>query len=320
MAWSKPETEQVRAALRESAPHLADEPIEFMAEGWGIWAFRAGDYVLRFPKMDAEIAEVRRDPQVWRELADRLSLPISVPEILGENGPNDAPYNGHRYVEGVSLIAAVSLLPANERKGRPEVRLSPRFGHDLGAFLRDVQSFPPERAVELGVPLKDGLAQRADLGSFYADVIRLAFPLINCEARTNAERRFEAFLHDPRNFEYEPRLVHHDLDRQNVLIDPETGDLAGVIDWGDAVAGNPSIDLWLPLMDFPALGIGDQLQDCLDAYGPFDRERAQVQVEFIDFLWPFHDILYGLHIGEDDFVEGGIRELNAGAPPDTRCT
>jgi aminoglycoside 2''-phosphotransferase len=319
MAWLKPETEQIRAALRRYAPHLADEPIAFLGEGWAVWTFRAGDYVLRFPKRPRAAAELDGNRRLVTELRLHISTPISVPEIDGEHGPNGAAFAGHRFVPGVSLITAAQLLPASARGGAPEIRLAPTLGREIGVFLRELQSFPADRALQLGAPLKDGPAQRADTLDLYESVIRHTFPLISCEARTYAEQRFEAFLNEPANFQFEPSLIHHDLDRQNLLIDPETGSLSGVIDWEGARVGNPAIDLWLPLIDFAQLGIADQLQDFFDAYGSFDRDRAQIQVEFTDFLWPFHDILYGLSIGEDGFVEGGIRELNSALPDDLRC-
>ncbi len=319
MPWSKPEAPQIRAALQRYAPRIADEPIEFLGEGWAVWVFHAGDYVLRFPKRPREAAELDGKRRLVAELSLRLSTPVSVPEIYAEDGPNDAPFAGHRFLPGVSLITAAQLLPASARYGPPEIRLAPTLGREIGVFLRTLHSFPAERAIELGAPLKDGPAQRADIIELYEDVIREAFPLISCEARIYAEERFESFINEPANFDFEPRLIHHDLDRQNLLIDPETGSLSGVIDWEGARVGNPAIDLWLPLVDFAQLGISDQLQECLDAYGPFDRERARVQVEFTDFLWPFHDILYGQYIDDRELVEGGVRDLNASLPPGLTC-
>ena len=72
MAWLKPETEEIRRALRRYAPYLAEEPVEFLSEGWEFWAFTAGDYVLRFPQPEVELhrclewnANLTRCPK-WR--------------------------------------------------------------------------------------------------------------------------------------------------------------------------------------------------------------------------------------------------------------
>ena len=254
--------------MRSAAPLLVDEPIEFLGEGWAVWAFTAGDHVLRFPKRPRAAAELDGSRRLMVELAPQLSTPVSIPDIYGKNGPNGAPFAGHRFVPGVSLIAATQLLPAATRGGAAEIRLSSTLGREIGVFLHELQSFSTKRALKLGAPLKDGPTQHADTIELYESVIRDTFPLISCEARTYAEQHFEAFINDAANFDFEPRLIHHDLDRQNLLIDPETGGLSGVIDWEGAQVGNPAIDLWLPLIDFAQLGISEQLPDFLDAYRP----------------------------------------------------
>ncbi len=318
MTWLKPETDDIRAALQVCAPQLAEEPIEFLAEGWSLWAFRAGDFVLRFPKREHDAAQFQQDRSLLPELAPHITTHLPAPEVYGESGPNGAPFAGHRFVAGISITEAVQRAGL-EHESRP--RLASTFAAEIGVFLRELHSFPSQRALDLGVPLEDGPTAHHERIEFYEDAIRRVFPLISCEARAYSESRFETFINEPRNFDFEPCLIHHDLDRQNTLIDATTGSLAGVIDWGDAVVGNPAIDLWLPLVDFTALGIGDQTPACLDAYGidRLDRQRVQTQVDFTQFLWPFHDMLYGLNIEDADLVEVGIRALNDSLPSGLRC-
>jgi aminoglycoside phosphotransferase (APT) family kinase protein len=43
-----------------------------------------------------------------------------------------------------------------------------------------------------------------------------------------------------------PVFLHLDFRGNNILIDPQSGRLAGVIDWGNAVVGDPALDfMWL---------------------------------------------------------------------------
>jgi aminoglycoside phosphotransferase (APT) family kinase protein len=187
--------------------------------------------------------------------------------------------------------------------------------------MRQFHSFPIERATASGVPVEDGAALRISRTEFYENIVRHVFPLISCEARTHTEARFEAYLNDLANFDFQPRLVHNDLDRQNVIIDGETGHLTGIIDFDNVSVGKPAIDLWLPLLDFEKLGIADQLPAFLDAYADpeLDLERARTEVEFIQFLWPFHDITFGLWTENRDLVQDGILALNASLPRDIAC-
>ena len=97
MSWQRPETQQIKAALREYAPQLAECAIEFLAEGWEFWAFTAGDHVLRFPKAErgfvwkladqSSADSLRIERALAPELAPRLSTPISVPGNLRRTRP-----------------------------------------------------------------------------------------------------------------------------------------------------------------------------------------------------------------------------------------
>ena len=317
MAWHKPETEEIREALRRYAPQLADEPIEFLSEGWEFWAFTAGEYVLRFPR---PIVDLHRLPEgttnldslrieisVLPSLSRALSVRVPAVDVYGEHGPNDAPFAGHRMLPGEPVLFA----------GRPP---GPGFGRDCGVLLRELGAFPVEEATRLGVPYLDGAAVRAQRGRHYEQVIRRVFPLVSCEARTYLERGFEAYLNTPAHFEFEPALAHQDLD-MNCLIDTQTGELSGVIDFGGMVVSNPALDLWLPLYGFERVGIASQLQACLDAAGIDDTALARMrpEVDFIHLNFPLTDILSGLDRNDREQVAEGIQSLNAMVPFGIEC-
>jgi aminoglycoside phosphotransferase (APT) family kinase protein len=317
MPWQLPTQEQIRDALRVAALHLANSPIEFLAEGWEFWAFTAGDHVLRFPRgtvnlhrlpeTATNIDSLRLERRLLRQLGPKLSVRVPDIDIFAEEGPNGVPFAGHRMLPGEPVLSA---------SRRP----SERFGEQLGRLLRDLALFPIETALQVGVPLVTGREMRDQRARHYEAVIRRVFPIASCEARIRIEQVFETYLSDPRNFEFEPRFAHQDLD-MNALIDPATGHLSGVIDFGGAVLSSPALDWWLPVFGFRRLGIEDQLAACLEAAGltPSDLQRMLPEVESIDFNFPLTDILSGLDRRDDAQVEEGIKALNASLPDGLRC-
>ena len=314
----KPTETQVREALRTYAPSLADAPIVFLAEGWEFWAFTAGDHVLRFPRPVCDLCRLPEgttnldslalERRLLPELRTHLTAPVPEIDVYGEHGPNGLPFAGHRLLPGETVLYA-SRAPG------------PFLGRDYGRLLRELTSFPVQHAVDLGVPYIDGASMREQRGRHYERVIRRIFPIVTCETRTHIERRFEAYLNDEANFAFEPRLVHQDLD-MNVLIDPQTGALSGVIDFGGAVVSNPALDWWLPTYGFKRLGIEDQLKPCLEEAGidQAELQRRIGEVDFIDFNFPLTDVLSGLERGDDSQVEDGLRSLNKAVPRDIVCT
>jgi aminoglycoside phosphotransferase (APT) family kinase protein len=317
MAWQKPEVEDIRAALRLYAPDLAGEPIEFLSEGWEFWAFTAGDHVLRFPmpivdlhrlpEGTTNLDSLRIERSVLPALAEALTVAVPCIDVYAERGPNGAPFLGHRMLPGEPVLFA---------KRRP----GPGFGRDYGRLLSELRAFPVEEAVRLGVPYVDGAAVRVQRGRHYERVIRRVFPLVSCEARTHVERGFEIYLNGPAHFEYEPSLAHQDLD-MNCLIDTQTGELSGLIDFGGMVVSNPALDLWLPLYGFERLGIEEQLPACLEAAGIDEArlEHMRPEVDFVHLNFPLTDILSGLEREDSAQVEEGIRALNAVVPYGVEC-
>lgn len=39
-----------------------------------------------------------------------------------------------------------------------------------------------------------------------------------------------------------PLLMHHDMSPEHLIVDAATGDLAGILDWTDAILGDPARD------------------------------------------------------------------------------
>ena len=142
---------------------------------------------------------------------------------------------------------------------------------------------------------------------------------MSCEVRVHIERTFEAYLQDDANFAFRPALVHNDIDERNVLADPATGELTGVIDFGDVVIGDPAIDFTGPLVgDLSKGGLAGQA-------GALERGYSEslapiiARCRFYEFCWPLFHLLHGLHTEDPAFIEDGIRMLNARVPQGIRC-
>jgi aminoglycoside 2''-phosphotransferase len=303
---SPPAFAEVEALAREIAHSPGAIEVTRLGEGWNFWAYRAGDLVLRFPKGGDYTMGLAVEAKLLHELAPTLSLPISVIE-LHEDGPHGLPFTSHQLVPGVPL-----------RELRRAA--APGFGAKLGRFLREMHSFSIDRASALGFEVVDGARARAKRYEWYETLVRKVFPLLSCETRSYAESRLNAYLNDPANFQFEPHVTHGDIDQRNVLADPATGELTGVIDFGDVRVDDDAGDYtWALLGGFAELGIEDQIPDLLREAGITESEIRQ-RCEFFHFCWPLHEILHGLSVGDQDFTQEGIRSLNAAVPHGIRCS
>ena len=62
----------------------------------------------------------------------------------------------------------------------------------------------------------------------------------------------------PRPFPGPLRCIHNDLSPEHLLVDRRTGALAGILDWSDAIVGDPALD-FAPLAAFHGWAFVDEV-------------------------------------------------------------
>ena len=97
------------------------------------------------------------------------------------------------------------------------------------------------------------------------------------------------------HFEEQARLVHGDLKRQHLFADP--GRLVGIIDWGDACAGDPRLDLGRLSM----AGM-DTLEPFLDGYGSAMTPELSRALTAYRLVWNVDALHYEYLAGGDWFA------------------
>jgi aminoglycoside phosphotransferase (APT) family kinase protein len=201
----------------------------------------------------------------------------------------------------VHASADPAVMAYREIEGRPldvaELPERSMLPERLGRSLYDLHMVPLEFLGLRGTApsaRRDGWARR--LETFRAQV----FPLLETGERTRAADMFDRFMGDERNFRFPDAFVHGDLGPHHVLV-TSAGDLAGIIDWGDAVPGDPAIDFsWLL---YHGQEIGER---ALGAYGGAPDPGFRGRAKFYDALGPWHEVSHGLQADRPDFVRSGL--------------
>ncbi len=114
----------------------------------------------------------------------------------------------------------------------------------LAGLLTALHTAPPADAAAVASPDPDSAEEwLRQVGAEYAD----ASGAVDADLRAP----IEAFLAAPPP-EPAQRLVfcHNDVRDEHLMVDPDTGLVTGLIDWGDAVLGDPALDLATVLTDF----------------------------------------------------------------------
>jgi len=102
---------------------------------------------------------------------------------------------------------------------------------------------------------------------------------------------------------FKPKLIHGDIDPRNVLID-QKGRLVGLIDWGEAVVGDPALDYAGLFYIDEHLG-----NHALEIQCEEEVSRLLPRVRFHRELAPLYWVAYGMNDANNRLVRKGLSLL-----------
>jgi aminoglycoside 2''-phosphotransferase len=279
--------------LQACFPNLRVKRYVPLGEGWDSVALLVNDQdVFRFAKRPDVAVRQGREAELLPLLADRL--PLTIPRY--SHTWTDPAWPGKRIV-GYRLIPGEQLIPDH---ARPEYRATQAV--QLGAFVSSLHAVPVEEARRHGALGGDAASRREAYRGFFARVRSHMLPLFTAQEQAAIVAFWSRYLDDDTCFAFTPTLVHRDLNTEHVLFDPATGNLTGVIDWGDASIDDPAVDF---------AGIRRQLGDdfARQMFAVYRHPLDTTLLRRMDFyagMEPFHEIHFGQIDGDAAHLAHGI--------------
>jgi aminoglycoside phosphotransferase (APT) family kinase protein len=257
--------------------------MEEMNEGWDSYTYLVNEtWIVQFPRPAAPPGGFGGQMRLLRRLKGKLPFPIPDPEFSSETPL----CMGYRRIDG---------MPA-ARAARGE------WPEQLGRFLQCLHHIG---AAEVGLPPASADPWRKLNEDLIQEFRERVVPLLAPKERASAETLFAAFLDDRSWSGLSPALVHRDLGPAHILMTPG-GQLAGVIDWGDAQLGDPAIDFSWLLFGSPAEG-----ERALLAYGEPTNEALRRRARFYHQLGPWHEAAHGLDTAQPAYIASGLAGIRA---------
>jgi aminoglycoside phosphotransferase (APT) family kinase protein len=267
--------EIARGAITASFPTIDTNDLEYLGWGWDfeVYATRDG-WAFRFPRR-AHCAEVFDWERRVIDLAARALGPkVNAPciELIGEPG-GGFPYrfSAHRLIQGNTAEALTAdVMPVFARE----------IGAALGA-LHAVSEADARSAGLVAIDLDDiGRTEWIERGLAGAE------RLLGIDDVVDEAARWAAHVATPiPRFSGPLRFVHQDLGPDHIIVDATTGRIAGIIDWTDAILGDPARDFV-----FLVAWLGwDFAEEVLHAYPHHVddgfRERLDSMARLLAVIW-----------------------------------
>lgn len=295
-----------RAVVRAAFPSVAAESLEFLGCGWEFDAFLTADgWVVRFPRRAGAERLFEREGPILELARSGLPSSVSVPLVQVSDHPiPQFPYRvaAHRFIEGIAADEVAAALHGC---------LARSIGEALGALHAIPET--AARAAGLGELDRDerGRIEWLEGGSAGAKALR------GRDATLDRALEWLRRVGDPlRRLDAPVRMIHHDLSPEHLVANAETGCLVGILDWTDAILGDPARD-FVPLVTFGGWDFADQaLTHYPHVVDAGFRDRLRFMARLLPLMWLGH-----AHERGEDIRRHAVWVKNAfteKAPPEER--
>lgn len=288
------------ALLRECYPSFELRSWRPVQQGWdSVTLLVNEELIARFARRPDVSVRLAREARLLPDLAD--ALPVAIPRftyVCGDpNTPASVRFVGYPALPGVALTSDSISSPQHREK----------LAGQLGEFLSALHAYPIGAAQAVGVLGGTSEDWRQEYADFYAEIREHIFPLLSSLEQRAVADVWEGYLNTQANFAFIPTLIHRDLGGEHILHEPASGQLTGIIDWGDASIGDPAQDF---------TGIARQLGHdfaarVLASYMRPTDARFWERVSFYGRIIPFHEIRFGQYEHDDAHITAGLAALRA---------
>ncbi|UXH44003.1 aminoglycoside phosphotransferase family protein [Rossellomorea vietnamensis] len=275
-------------------PDIHMESVQVLGEGRMSIVLEVNDrWAFRFAKNEGGSMDLEKEISILPAIQPKLSLSIPFFEFVGRQ-ENGLYFVGYRKLPGV-LLEEDSI----SRLSRIQVR---NLIGSLSKFMKSLQAISVESVAYRALPAVNLETKYLQL---FKEAKEKVFPFTDVKTRDYISGRFNSFLQHPDYHTYTPTLIHGDLSPNHFLIDTETGELTGIIDFGDMCLCDPDYELLYILED-----CGKEFtRDLLRSLG---YSNVEERIEKISYFVTFDQIQYmidGIIRGNEEWVEEGLLEL-----------
>ena len=232
------EISQILPVINKFLPNIHENDVKFLYHGtYNVFEINE-EFIFRIPdkslRNEIGIQLLEKENKVLQLFNSTLPIPIPKPSYI--NLENNIPVMGYRKIPGISLSKCF---------GEFDNSCLIKLAKSIGEFLTQLHSS------ETIKKYSDHFHE--DYGNFfenyreiwekeYREVQSCILPMVNEIQKDWIRSLYTRFLSKINTFNFEPVIVHGDFDTSNILVEPDSCSLSGVIDFEETRIFDPAID------------------------------------------------------------------------------
>ncbi len=289
------DSRSARKLIEECFPELRIRHSRQILTGWENLVLEVNrEYIFRFPKYRETEKRLRNEIAFLPILRRHLSTQVPDYEFVWKGGGKYPRwFGGYHKISGVT----VQSRPFRKEWTRPLASQVASFLKKLhkvkleGNRFRDLPSYSPEEWVR-------------SIGLQHRRVQRIVYPLLDSKLLARSEEFWQNLLSQFRDANFRPTFIHGDLGTENILFDPASVRLTGILDWGYMQISDPALEFAHLFMHNAELG-----EEVLKHYG-IRGSNFKNRVQWYVDSEPFYDIMWGIDHHWDKAKRLGLRKLS----------
>jgi len=284
----------VHSALTEFFPNLSKKNINFFYHGtYNVFQIE-NRFIARFPDRTLRNEKgsqlIKNEIDILNLLRTFLSFQIPKPLHFSLNKEN--PFMVYEKIPGISLSKCFKELKTTQKQ---------KIAHQIADFLSELHSLRLDESSELK-PLST-----KDYRNYWIKINREMkkdiFPRLKPMHQNWLDNIFSDFLEDNQNFKFTPCVIHGDFDTSNILMDPNSYTITGIIDFEES-------SIFDPAADFLFYDEGKIfLNHILDHYKGIKEETFFNRMKFLYCRTCVPYFQFGLQYNRMDIYSEGMRIL-----------
>ncbi|PWI47149.1 hypothetical protein CEE45_13110 [Candidatus Heimdallarchaeota archaeon B3_Heim] len=291
---------QILPALNKFLPNTNKNDIKFLYHGtYNVFEVK-NDFIFRIPDESLRntkgIQLIQREDKILKLIKPHLSILIPDPVFIDLT--RNTPLMGYKKIPGISLSKFIHKI---------DNTYLIKLAKSIGRFLNQLHN---KKLVKIytdnfGVDYTNFIDSYHDVWEKeYREVKSIVWSFVEDYQKAWIQTLYTRFLSKISDFTFEPTIVHGDFDTSNILVDPISCNLSGIIDFEETKIFDPAVD-FLFFREGKLF-----LNELMATYnGVIDKYFVErMQFTFSRAFIPY--ILYGANNNIPTLIEAGLQLLS----------
>ncbi|UCC19289.1 MAG: phosphotransferase [Promethearchaeota archaeon] len=280
-------------------PDISEEDIRFFYHGtYNVYEVK-NQFIFRIPDKHFRnfngVRLIQNEVKMLYHIQKYVS--VSIPEPIYISLEKDCPLIGYKKIEGSPLSRCFYKASKDQRI---------KIAKEIGLFLSELHSndlFQEALKNKIVDNVFSCKKYKKDWQKFLEEVQTTVFHMLNSAQRKWITNLFDKFLNNEKNFDFKYTIIHGDFDISNIIVNPKTFKITGIVDFEES-------RIYDPAADFLFYDEGDAfVRSIFSSYTRKIDDNFEERMKFL-YGWSFLAyIKFGIEHNLSDMIEAGFQLL-----------